>query len=119
VFLHGFLGTGGDWRSIMESLSLTCRCISVDLPGHGETVVEEADDGKLNYLDSRAAAPEFISSTGQTQGAWSFEGLALALTQLLKKLDSERVILVGYSMGARIAMYMASRHSEQVNSLVS
>ncbi|XP_065879910.1 protein PHYLLO, chloroplastic isoform X2 [Euphorbia lathyris] len=35
IFLHGFLGTGEDWISIMKTISGSARCISIDLPGHG------------------------------------------------------------------------------------
>ncbi|KAF7120245.1 hypothetical protein RHSIM_Rhsim13G0143500 [Rhododendron simsii] len=37
VFLHGFLGTGECWMPIMKALSGSASCISVDLPGHGES----------------------------------------------------------------------------------
>ena len=39
LLLHGFLGCAGDWDDISAALALTCRCVSVDLPGHGATVV--------------------------------------------------------------------------------
>ena len=42
LLLHGFLGCAGDWDDVSGALALTCRCISVDLPGHGATVVHEA-----------------------------------------------------------------------------
>ena len=42
LLLHGFLGCAGDWDDVSAALALTCRCISVDLPGHGATVVHAA-----------------------------------------------------------------------------
>ena len=42
LLLHGFLGRAGDWDDVSAALALTCRCISVDLPGHGATVVHTA-----------------------------------------------------------------------------
>jgi len=39
LLLHGFLGCTADWDHIAASLALTCRCISIDLPGHGATQV--------------------------------------------------------------------------------
>ena len=39
LFLHGFLGTGEDWVPLMQALSLRYRCLAVDLPGHGRTLV--------------------------------------------------------------------------------
>ena len=42
LLLHGFLGCAGDWDDISAALALTCRCVSVDLPGHGATVMHAA-----------------------------------------------------------------------------
>lgn len=39
VFLHGFLGDKEDWLPIMRALALTHRCVALDLPGHGRTLV--------------------------------------------------------------------------------
>ena len=39
LLLHGFLGCAADWEHVAAALSLTCRCISIDLPGHGASVV--------------------------------------------------------------------------------
>lgn len=108
------MGTGADWLPVMDCLSITFRCISVDLPGHGQTTLEQSEGGKLDCSELREGAQNSISSVGKTGGAWSIEGLGEALTELLRQEDSEKLILVGYSMGARIALYMALRHSDQV-----
>lgn len=42
LLLHGFLGCAADWDDVSVALALTCRCVSVDLPGHGATVVHAA-----------------------------------------------------------------------------
>ena len=42
LLLHGFLGCAGDWGDVSAALALTCRCVSVDLPGHSATVVHTA-----------------------------------------------------------------------------
>ena len=42
IFLHGFLGDKEDWLPIMRALALTHRCIALDLPGHGRTLVTPA-----------------------------------------------------------------------------
>nr|GMD80396.1 protein PHYLLO, chloroplastic isoform X1 [Ipomoea batatas] len=41
VFLHGFLGTGEDWIPIMKAMSGSARCISIDLPGHGRSKLQD------------------------------------------------------------------------------
>ena len=37
VFLHGFLGGPQDWAAIASALALGCRCVAVELPGHGDS----------------------------------------------------------------------------------
>ena len=39
VFLHGFLGRSEDWLEVCASLP-PCRCIGIDLPGHGDSPFE-------------------------------------------------------------------------------
>lgn len=34
LFLHGFLGGPRDWTAVASALSLSCRCLAVELPGH-------------------------------------------------------------------------------------
>ena len=45
LLLHGFMGCAADWEHVAASLAVTCRCITVDLPGHGAT--EVSADGVL------------------------------------------------------------------------
>lgn len=37
VFLHGFLGGPRDWAAVASALALGCRCLAVELPGHGDS----------------------------------------------------------------------------------
>ncbi|KAL4185626.1 hypothetical protein AMTRI_Chr10g231600 [Amborella trichopoda] len=97
IFLHGFLGTGEDWVPIMKALSTSSRCISIDLPGHGKSQIQR------------------ISKNGRPQGlAFSFEEFVEVLLKLIHEIAPERVVLVGYSMGARIALYMALQCGEKI-----
>ena len=87
LFLHGFMGSAADWRGIVTALETRHRCIAVDLPGHGASL---------------RLPPE----------AYTIEGAALMLLRLLHGLDAERPAVVGYSMGGRLALYLALRHPE-------
>lgn len=101
VFLHGFLGCGEDWIPIMKALSTTARCISIDLPGHGRSII----DGHVQ--------------TETRQGRHvSIEAVASILSKLISEITHRRVILIGYSMGARIALYSALRCGNQVSGAV-
>jgi 2-succinyl-6-hydroxy-2,4-cyclohexadiene-1-carboxylate synthase len=94
LFLHGFMGQGDDFQEVMAALASTFYCVSVDLPGHGQTQVLLPANGY--YLDAVA------------------EGLLAFLTahSLLP------CGLVGYSMGGRLALHMACQHPEQFTGLV-
>src|SRR3712207_1447085 len=89
LFLHGFLGSAADWRDVRAALDGLHRCLAVDLPGRGAS------------LDP--ARPE----------AYTVEGAARMLLDLLDELNIERPVVVGYSMGGRLALYLALRNPER------
>ncbi|XP_015952579.1 protein PHYLLO, chloroplastic isoform X1 [Arachis duranensis] len=99
VFLHGFLGAGEDWSPIMKSFSGSARCISVDLPGHGKSIIHGVNDACEEPL-------------------LSMEIIANIFHQLLHHITPGKVTLVGYSMGARIALYLALRFSSKIKGAV-
>ena len=88
VFLHGFMGSSADWRKTTAALEGRHRCIAVDLPGHG-------------------------ASTGLRPGAYTIGGAARSLLGLLDDLGVERPVLSGYSMGGRLALFLALRHPDR------
>ncbi|XP_009127684.1 protein PHYLLO, chloroplastic isoform X1 [Brassica rapa] len=97
MFLHGFLGTGEEWIPIMKGISGSARCISVDIPGHGSSRVQS----------NASETPTF-----------SMEMIAEALYKLIEQITPGKVTIVGYSMGARIALYMALRFSNKIEGAV-
>lgn len=58
-------------------------CCAVDLPGHGETIVTGGND------------------------CYTMPQTAIALVHLLDRLKVAQAALVGYSMGGRLALYLA------------
>ena len=80
LFLHGFMGNCHDFSAVIDRLKQFC-CLVVDLPGHGKTKVKY----DRNYL---------MPNTAQ------------ALIGLLQELDIKQCLLVGYSMGGRLALYL-------------
>jgi 2-succinyl-6-hydroxy-2,4-cyclohexadiene-1-carboxylate synthase len=92
VFLHGFLGSGLDWAPVAEGLSDRYFCVAPDLPGHGGH--RELPVGP---------------------------GLAEVAGDLLSRLDAlgvERCALGGYSMGARVALYLTAHYPDRVSALI-
>jgi len=91
-FLHGFLGAASDWTPVVTRLGNEYACRAVDLPGHGLTRTVEAD--RFFTMPTVAGAlAEVIEGTGTP------------------------ATLVGYSMGGRLALYMAVQRQEHDNAL--
>ena len=88
LFLHGFMGSKDEWNGITNALKHGFRCVAGDLPGHG-------------------------ASLGLPDVAYTIEGAARAILQTLDGLEVERPVLVGYSMGGRLALYLALRYPER------
>jgi pimeloyl-ACP methyl ester carboxylesterase len=93
LLLHGFMGSGADWAVAISALDERFYCVAPDLPGHGASL----------------GMPH--------QGAYTIEGAAQALLALLDELEIERPLVVGYSMGGRLALYLALRHPEGCSAL--
>ena len=92
LFLHGFMGSGADWAGEISALDEHFYCVAPDLPGHG-------------------------SSLGLPPDAYTIEGTTRALLDLLDELGITRAALIGYSMGGRLALYLALRHPERCSGL--
>ncbi|MEG3970890.1 2-succinyl-6-hydroxy-2,4-cyclohexadiene-1-carboxylate synthase [Microcoleus sp. T2B6] len=94
LFLHGFTGNFQDFSSVISLLSKNYGCLAVDLPGHGKTRVS-GDESCYN-----------ISNTAQ------------ALIHLLDNLQIDKCLLLGYSMGGRLALYMTLHFPERFEKVV-
>ncbi|MEM9538637.1 MAG: 2-succinyl-6-hydroxy-2,4-cyclohexadiene-1-carboxylate synthase [Cyanobacteria bacterium P01_E01_bin.42] len=83
LFLHGFMGNGEDFREAIAQLSLDFYCLTIDLPGHGKTKINGADR------------------------CYRMENTGGAIADLLARFNISQCYLVGYSMGGRLALYLA------------
>jgi 2-succinyl-6-hydroxy-2,4-cyclohexadiene-1-carboxylate synthase len=94
VLLHGFSGSGDDWRDTAETLAGSgFRAIAVDLPGHGAT---DTPSDPCCYRPTAVV-----------------HGVATVLTSL----GIGAAHWVGYSMGARLALRAALDAPSRVLSL--
>ena len=106
-FLHGFLGSPEEWLPYMKTLvkhntssTCSCRCIAIALPGHGHTTSTDGFD-----VESIAEAlcdalthhhPSLLHPASRATGA--------------EEQGEEEVAVVGYSLGARLALLLSSRY---------
>jgi len=94
VLLHGaFMAISGDWNDWIKELAKTRKVIAVELQGHGRTADIDRDMTAENLADDVSA--------------------------LLDHLKIPKADIIGYSLGAGVAMQCAIRHPEKVRKLVS
>ena len=94
VFLHGFMGAGSDWREICELLAEDYYCVCPDLPGHGANTARDFE------------------------AQLSLSELAIELHGLCAGLGLKAPIVVGYSLGGRVALHAALLHPNRMRALV-
>lgn len=93
IFLHGFLGSGRDWLPVAEAFSSTHHILLPDLPGHG-------------------------AHTRRDPGALDFESLSAELAGFVQSFSGVRPVLIGYSLGGRLALHFACSHPAQAGALI-
>lgn len=81
VFLHYFSGAAASWQWVIEELQDDFRCIALNLPGFGNA----------SPLDEP-----------------SLENYSTFIREALVKLELDRVVLIGHSMGGKIALQVAT-----------
>src|SRR5262245_17246505 len=91
VILHGLLGSADNWRSMSRRLGAHYQVSALDLRNHGRS----PHSGILDYDVMVADVREFMEQ------------------QALR-----RIMLLGHSMGGKVAMQFAIDYSEQVERLV-
>ncbi len=92
LFLHGLGGSWRDWSANLPAFAANYRVIAMDFPGFGES-----DKPEVQY---------------------SIEWLTDVVEKFLQEQEIDRVNLVGHSMGAVVALDVASRPQSRVKKLV-
>lgn len=95
VLLHGFMGSRRDWDPLVSALGNDYACLLVDLPGHGASRI-----------------------SGDAASGAQFHDVAEAVGRLAHKTFPNGCNLLGYSMGGRLALYVALRGLAPVEKLV-
>jgi pimeloyl-ACP methyl ester carboxylesterase len=92
VFLHYFGGSSRAWSQVINQCAGDYRCIAPDLRGFGDS-----------------AGP----ATGYTVNTYADD-----VADLLRVLQIERYVMIGHSMGGKIALALAARQPPGLRSLV-
>lgn len=92
VLLHGYLESLLVWEEFIPLLYKEGRVVTLDLPGHGISVVA----GEVHTMD-------FLADT---------------VAEGLRALGIARCTLVGHSMGGYVALAFCERHPEMLDGLV-
>ncbi len=94
TLLHGFTQSGRSWQEVISLMPAGWRWVVPDLRGHGEARMRP---GSPCTMDACTADLELL---------WDHLGI-------------QRTHLVGYSMGGRLALYVAARRPERILSLLT
>lgn len=94
VFLHGSFGCGEDWLDMAANFSEHFYCVLPDLPGHGAHPRQDIRT-KLTLADIKTA-----------------------VASLIGELNLKPAIVVGYGLGARVALLLALSSPQLVRGLV-
>ena len=91
VILHGLMGSCENWRGVRTALAATHRVVCLDLPNHGRSP-------HVARFDLRTMGDD--------------------VAETLDALGIRRAVLIGHSLGGKVAMQMASDHAERLLGLV-
>lgn len=87
ILLHGFTGTRKTWDNLIKKWHHAYQVLTIDLPGHGETM---------------------------TRHPRTMEMVVDDLRNIVRKLNIDRAHFIGYSMGGRTALAYALTYPETV-----
>lgn len=94
LFLHGFTGCAEDWFPIFEQMPEKYNCLALDIIGHGKS---DAPGNSAHY---------------------SIESITNQIKYVKDHLTPNKIFLLGYSMGGRIALSYASLYADDVKGLI-
>jgi pimeloyl-ACP methyl ester carboxylesterase len=93
VLIHGWSCDANYWRSQLDALKPKYTTVTVNLAGHG--------------------------ASGRNRTDWSMANYGEDVAAVVRQLQNTRVVLVGHSMGAPVAMEAARRIGDRVVGIVA
>ena len=91
IILHGLYGMSDNWISFAQQMSATYKIYLLDLRNHGES----SHDGSHTYADMVSDLLLFMNSH-----------------------EIDRAVILGHSMGGKVAMKFAMENPERLSSLI-
>lgn len=92
LFLHYWGGSSRTWAPVMERLADSHRCVAIDFRGWGESDKESAD--------------------------FSLQTLASDVIAVVKQLGLKEFLLLGHSMGGKVAQLVAAQQPQGLKGLI-
>jgi len=92
IFVHGWGTNRSIWEAQVAHFSEQYKVVNIDLPSFGES--------------------------GNNRQVFTIGSFGEDVATVIKKLDLDRVVLVGFSMGARVVIETAHRVPELVNGVI-
>ncbi len=91
VILHGLFGSSDNWQSLAKQFGRHYQVILVDLRNHGRSPHDDS---------------------------FNFEVMVDDLFELCQRLDLSDIILLGHSLGGKVAMNFARSHPDMLHKLI-
>src|SRR5262245_20454415 len=92
IFVHGWSCDRSYWQGQLEPFSRNFKVVAIDLAGHGES--------------------------GLSRKSWTIEAFGADVAAVVKKLNLQRVVLIGHSMGSNVIAEAARQLPGRVAGLV-
>jgi len=93
VLLHGWGLHSGVWESILPELEKNFHCYAVDMLGHGE-------------------------SQASSNKPFSLENMCSELHDIINSINSNDIILLGWSLGGLVAVDYLKKHNEKIKKCI-
>ena len=116
LLVHGFLGEAADWDALRALLGTDVAAACFELPGHG-AAPEVAGAASRRSADAAHRRQRPDPSVPEAAASSWFPDAARRLQRACARLPAPPVV-VGYSMGGRLALYTAVRHPGVARALV-
>jgi 2-succinyl-6-hydroxy-2,4-cyclohexadiene-1-carboxylate synthase len=93
ILIHGFTGSHKSFDVMSKYLQQFFKVIMIDLPGHGNSMT-------------------------RNESIYSFENSSKLILDIIDELKLIKVNVLGYSLGGRNAMHLATKFQKKINKLI-